>query len=758
MSRSRTPVLGSKKRLWFRSRLELVRLEERTVFSAAFAPNELLVQYAPVDAAQPKVEAVAVLGATLIERVHSNAMVAAGDGVLERIRLPQGLSVAEAAQRLSSVPGVLFAEPNYLHTAAVVSNDTYYTSGQLWGMYSDDSPTAIGGAGTTNTFGSQAEEAWNDGNIGSDSVYVGIIDEGFQYAHPDLDGNSWTNPFDLVDGVDNDGNGKIDDVHGWDFYSNNNSVYDGTGDDHGTHVAGTIGAEGGNGAGVAGVNWNVTMISAKFLGPNGGYTSGAVEALDYLTDLKTRHGINIVATNNSWGGGGYSQSLHAAINRAAKQGILFVAAAGNAGTNNDTSASYPANYNTTQSAGSESAASYDAVISVASITSTGARSSFSSYGATTVDLGAPGSGIVSTVPTNNYASYSGTSMATPHVTGAIALYAAKYPTATAAQIRSAILASATPTSSLNGITVTGGRLNVQAALQIAPGIGMSIDDITKNEGHSGTTEYTFTVTLTSAPTQGTVTVNYATANGSATFESGDYAETNGSLSFSASDTSKTVTVYVNGDVTVESTESFSVVLSNVSGASITDGTGTGTITNDDFPPATFSINDISFVERNSGTRVRNFTVTLSTALTQTAYVNFATENASTGNGFADTSDYVAKSGTLTFAPGVTTQTIGITIKGDRTIEPNEVFFVNLSAPVNATIADGQGQATILNDDTGGAGGGDGPGGASLGGGAAGNSLLWQYLNSGRDVFLEQFGNRSVLSVLIRGNRRIRVLG
>jgi subtilisin family serine protease len=317
-----------------------------------------------------------------------------------------------------------------------------------------------------NAFGSQAAEAWAGGKTGSDAVYVGVIDEGIQYTHPDLNANVWTNPFDPADGLDNDGNGYVDDLNGWDFAGNNNTIYDGgprgSSDDHGTHVAGTIGAvnesaadvpvTGGGQVGVVGVNQDVTMISGKFLGNRGGSLANAVKAVDYFTDLKTRHGLNIVATNNSWGGGGFAQSLLDAITRANAANILFVAAAGNSGTNNDATASYPSGYDVPN------------VIAVAAIDSTGALASFSQYGAKTVDLGAPGVGTWSTTAFNGYSSYNGTSMATPHVTGAAALYAAAKPGSSAATIRSALLGSAVPTTSLTEKTVTGGRLDANGAL------------------------------------------------------------------------------------------------------------------------------------------------------------------------------------------------------------------------------------------------------------------------------------------------------
>ena len=189
--------------------------------------------------------------------------------------------------------------------------------------------------------------------------------------------------------MDDDGNGYIDDIHGWDFEGDDASVYDGLGDDHGTHVAGTIGARGGNGIGVAGVNWRVTMISAKFLGAQGGYSSDAAAALDYLTDLKARHGLNIVATSNSWGGGGYSQTLLDAITRAGDAGMIFVAAAGNDGHDNDVTPQYPSGY-TCDTKADGSPRGWDCIISVANITSSGNRSSSSNWGAISVGLRRPG--------------------------------------------------------------------------------------------------------------------------------------------------------------------------------------------------------------------------------------------------------------------------------------------------------------------------------------------------------------------------------
>lgn len=419
-----------------------------------FVQGQLLVKLKSGGAEGARTAGVlSIIGGEVVETITTEAMKSANarkgaeDSGLLLVNTKMG--TREAIARLKDLPEVEYAEPNFIYHHFATSNDTYFTNGSLWGMYGDATSPA-------NQYGSQAGEAWAAGNTGSSTVWVGIIDEGYMHTHEDLLANAGTNPGEIAgNGVDDDGNGYRDDVNGWDFAGNDNTVFDGTTDDHGSHVAGTIGGAGGNAKGVAGVVWNVKLMSAKFLGRNGGTTANAIKAVDYFTSLKQRHGINLVATNNSWGGGGFSQGLYDAIERANQAGILFIAAAGNSTNNNDVTASYPGSYSNTN------------IIAVASITNTGAISSFSNYGATTVDIGAPGSGIYSTVPASSkgkvissYASYNGTSMATPHVTGAAALYAASHAGATAAQIRTAILSSAVATSSLSGKCATGGRLNV----------------------------------------------------------------------------------------------------------------------------------------------------------------------------------------------------------------------------------------------------------------------------------------------------------
>lgn len=472
--------------------------------------GEIIVQLKGRTSSADEDRAARRAGGRVLERVNPRAIERGAPGLL---RMQTALSVEDAIARLEADPDVAYAEPNWRCRTEVVSNDQYYASGGQWGVFSADA--TVGPSTTTNQYGCGAEKAWAGGQTGSRTVYVGVVDEGVQFAHPDLAANVWTNPYDPVNGVDDDRNGFVDDVHGWDFFSGDNSVYDGIEDNHGTHVAGTIGAVGGNSSGVAGVCWNVTMIPMKFMGADGGSVSGAVRALDYLTDLKTRHGLRIVATNNSWSIAGYSQSLNDAILRAAKQGILTVCAAGNSSASNDTTAVYPANYDTRRATSTQSAATYDAVIAVAAIDKLGALASYSDYGVTNVDLGAPGSSIISTVPTSTYAYFSGTSMAAPHVTGAIALLAAANTGMLASEIRDRLLGAVAPTPSLSGKTVTGGRLDLSSLSRVrdvavaslgAPSFARKGATVTVTVGvvNAGSETETFTVAMRDTPPAGGV--------------------------------------------------------------------------------------------------------------------------------------------------------------------------------------------------------------------------------------------------------------
>ena len=349
-------------------------------------------------------------------------------------------------------------QADFIAHISATPNDTSYSS--LWGMHN------TGQSGGTSDVDIDAPEAWNL-TKGSRSVLVGVIDTGFNYSHPDLAANAWTNPNEIGGNhLDDDGNGYIDDTRGWDFVNDDNDPMDDHG--HGTHCSGTIGAVGNNGAGVVGVNWQVSIVGLKFLAANGsGANSDATEAIAYATS------IGVLLTSNSWGGGGYDALMEDAIEEANAAGILFVAAAGNETNNNDINANFPASFPN------------DNVISVAAITRTGALASFSNYGATTVDLGAPGQDILSTHLGTAYATMSGTSMATPHVSGACALLKAYRPTLTHTEIKSMLLGNAVPLASLNGQCATGGLLNAKDALDAANDLSVSPADVFTASGELG---------------------------------------------------------------------------------------------------------------------------------------------------------------------------------------------------------------------------------------------------------------------------------
>ena len=355
-----------------------------------------------------------------------------------------GASITGVLAWAGRTASVATVEPDFaLGTTAIPADPGF---DQLWGLRN------VGQSGGTPGADIRAASAWNT-TTGSRSVVVAVIDTGVDTTHPDLATNIWRNPREIPgDNRDNDGNGYVDDVHGWDFANGDADPMDDNG--HGTHVAGTIGAVGGNGIGVAGVSWQVSIMPLKFMSGSGsGTTSSAIAAINYATMMRRDFGINVVATNNSWGGAANSLALRSAIAAGGNAGVLFVAAAGNSASDNDLAPSYPASF------------ADPSVIAVAASDRMNALAGFSSFGATSVDVVAPGAGIYSTLPGGTYGWYSGTSMAAPHVTGTVALLAAAAPRASAGQIRAAILDAATPTATFAGKVATGGLLNAAGALE-----------------------------------------------------------------------------------------------------------------------------------------------------------------------------------------------------------------------------------------------------------------------------------------------------
>jgi len=322
-----------------------------------------------------------------------------------------------------------------------IPNDPNFN--QLWGL---NNTGQNGGKADADI---DAPEAWV--RTTDSSVVIGVIDTGVDYNHPDLRNQMWKNLGEIAgNSIDDDHNGYIDDVYGYDFVNNDGDPFDDN--SHGTHVSGTIAAQANNNIGITGVNWNAKIMALKWLDSNNrGYISNAIRAINYATQM----GVKI--TNNSWTADHSSQVLYDAINAAGQKGSLFVAAAGNDyGNNNDVNPKYPASYN------------LDNIISVAATDRNDNLATFSNIGAQSVDIGAPGVDILSSVPGGGYDSYQGTSMATPHVAGVVSLLMSKFPSETAAQIKNRLLAGVDPISALSGVTVTGGRLNAFKALNQTP--------------------------------------------------------------------------------------------------------------------------------------------------------------------------------------------------------------------------------------------------------------------------------------------------
>ena len=333
-----------------------------------------------------------------------------GEIILVHLRRKDELSVINAIEKLSTNPYVIYVEPDYLFDVHIIPNDQYFK--YLWGMEKI-----------------KATDAWNY-TTGSDDVVVGVVDSGIDHNHRDIKENMWVSP-----------NGQY--INGWNFVDNNGNSMDKTG--HGTHVAGTIGAVGNNYIGIVGVCWKVKIASLK-IGDFFMKLDAIIEAINFANEN------NIPILNNSWGGRFYSPILRYAIEQ---YDGLFIVSAGNDGTNNDLFPDYPSSYDS------------DNIISVASNNPDNTLASFSNYGSESVDIAAPGTGILSLSLNNKYIYRNGTSMSAPYVAGAAALLKAYMPNLTTLEIKNILLSSATKYCNLDGKILTGGILNVNAMFEMA---------------------------------------------------------------------------------------------------------------------------------------------------------------------------------------------------------------------------------------------------------------------------------------------------
>lgn len=583
------------------------------------------------------------------------------------VQISADKSLKEVAEVYAAHPDVEYVEPNYIYHLDLQPNDPQYAD--LWGLKKIAAPIA-----------------WNS-TTGSVTVVVAVIDTGVDYTHLDLAANMWKNPgeFNRTPGIDDDGNGIVDDIYGacWTPSARNGNPMDTHG--HGTHVAGTIGAVGNNAIGIAGVNWTVKIMALKFFDDNGdGNTSDAVLALEYAV----AKGASL--TNNSWGGGDYNQSLKNAIDQAGSAGLVFVAAAGNDyGRDTDSDPHYPSSYNCTS------------IISVASSTLEDMPSYFTNFGPTTVDLAAPGSYIYSTLPGNSFGTYSGTSMAAPHVAGVAALVLAKTPGLSPENLKNRILANVDVLPQWSGKTVTGGRLNAAKALGLASedayeqndsrataydiaasgqiwlrnlaGVGIQFDDDWYQIYADSNTKLIIQCSFTH--TEGDIDIELYDSAGSRKASSGGSGDTE----------------RIEYRVTTGGTYFVRVYYGGTGG-----GTGNGN-TYDllwyDYPEVKFNPTSYSCLE---GCGNVQFSVSLSAAPGANKSVSVAFAN---GGGTAiPGQDYTDSTGILVFQNSETQRTFSIRILDDFIYENIETAIMQLSSPQYCTLASTSPQATLTIND------------------------------------------------------------
>lgn len=416
------------------------RFERETVNGRDVVAREVLVKFRDTLEPSEFAEVATESDAQVVERVGRAGAV--------RLR-SRSLSAAALLARLARRPDVVYAEPNFIIQITQEPDDPSFA--QLWGLHNIGQ--LINGFPGLAGADIHATPAW-DLSFGSTSNVVAIIDTGIDYTHPDLAANVWSAPTDFTVNVGGSPVTCAAGTHGFNAITRSCNPMDDH--HHGTHVSGTIGAVGNNGIGVVGVNWTARLMGIKFLDSQGsGSTADAIAAVEFAIAVRQAFAAtgeaNIRVLSNSWGGEDFSQALLDQINAANDANMLVVAGAGNNGFDNDILPFYPASFDAPN------------VISVAATDNTDDAAWFSNYGASSVHLGAPGVDILSTTPGNTYEFLSGTSMATPHVSGAAALVLSRCDLASAA-LKDTLLGSVDPVPSLAGITVTGGRLNVNSAL------------------------------------------------------------------------------------------------------------------------------------------------------------------------------------------------------------------------------------------------------------------------------------------------------
>ena len=425
--------------------------EARGQVNARYVDNQILIKFKPeVEATLDSPEMSDFIGRR--HGTRSQSLREPRRGAQYLIELDGSLSVEEAVAQAASDPRVEYAEPNYLLYPARTPDDALFS--QQWALYN----TGISGQGTP---GSDigATRAW-DYTTGSDDMVIAMVDTGVDLSHPDLAPNAWVNRGERAgNGIDDDNNGYVDDVNGWNFIRSRPTTYEGPDEDwHGTHVSGILGAAGNNGIGVSGVAWQVKIMSLKFIGAKTGNTADAVKAINYVIDQK-RRGVNVRVINASWGGAAESASLKSAIVAAGNAGIVFVCAAGNGGPDErgddlDATPAFPAAWSKDVSS----------IIAVAAIDSADKLADFSNYGRTTVQVAAPGYLVLSTKPGGLYGLGNGTSMATPHVSGIAALVLSRQPSLSPADVRQRIIKTAEPVVSLVSMVTGSGRANAYNAV------------------------------------------------------------------------------------------------------------------------------------------------------------------------------------------------------------------------------------------------------------------------------------------------------